>query len=99
MSIKIKATWMTDSGHSWLKVNKNELIDLGIDSKISSYSYKYQDFVYLEEDCDAEIYFKAKFKNDEWWLIEEFKSIARKIPFKIYKKEAICRKYPSYSRG
>ena len=46
----------TDPGHGWLEVPFKELAELGIENKISSYSYV--DMVpggftiYLEEDCD-----------------------------------------------
>jgi len=49
-----------DAGHGWLKVSKQELINLSIENKISSFSYMHRDDVYLEEDCDAGIFEKAK---------------------------------------
>ena len=58
-------TYHTDPGHGWFEVKRAELERLGIVSRISSYSYQrgataYLDAaVYLEEDCDASIYFAA----------------------------------------
>lgn len=43
----------TDPGHGWVAVKRQELIELGILDKISSYSYQRGDTVYLEEDSDA----------------------------------------------
>ena len=44
--------YITDS-HGYLVVKHKELEELGIASKISPFSYKMGDKVYLEEDCDA----------------------------------------------
>lgn len=49
---KITINIISDPGHAWAKVPKSLLIDLGIDQKISRYSYKRGDFAYLEEDMD-----------------------------------------------
>ena len=43
--------WHTDAGHSWLRIPL-ELVEPARD-KISGYSYKDNEFAYLEEDCDA----------------------------------------------
>lgn len=48
----MKFTYYTDPGHGWVKVPRKLLTKLGIDHKISSYSYERGDSVYLEEDCD-----------------------------------------------
>ena len=48
-------TFFNDPGHGWMKVPRKLLVDLGVESKISTYSYQKGDFVYLEEDSDAEI--------------------------------------------
>lgn len=54
-------TYHTDPGHGWLEVEVSVLEELGIKEKISSYSYMSRDKskAYLEEDCDAGIFFKA----------------------------------------
>jgi len=51
--------WYSDPAHSWLKVKYSELVELGIQSKISPFSYRDGDDVYLEEDCDAPMYITA----------------------------------------
>ena len=48
----------SDPGHGWLAVNYDELVELGIQDKISSYSYVKCNTDYLEEDCDM-----AEFMN------------------------------------
>ena len=42
----------SDPSHSWAKVKRQVLINLGIASKVSRYSYQFKDNVYLEEDND-----------------------------------------------
>ena len=51
--------WAMDSGHAWLAVKAGELVSLGIQDKISSYSYVKGSTVYLEEDCDAGLFINA----------------------------------------
>ena len=57
-------TFHSDPSHGWLEVQKKELEELNIFNKVSEYSYINGDLVYLEEDCDANIFinaFKSKF--------------------------------------
>ena len=49
----------SDAGHGWLAVKLTDLIDLGINKKISRYSYIKGETVYLEEDLDLSVFFKA----------------------------------------
>ena len=55
----MKFTYYTDGGHGWIKVKKQLLGKLGIENKITSYSYMRKDYVYLEEDCDLHTFEKA----------------------------------------
>lgn len=48
--------YYTDGGHGWLKVPLKIIKDLGL--KPSSYSYKDENFGYLEEDLDMGEFFK-----------------------------------------
>ncbi len=48
-----------DAGHGWMAVKRQELVDLGIMDKISTYSHQRGATVYLEEDCDAYLFIKA----------------------------------------
>jgi len=43
-------TKIDDPAHGWLKVPLKEVEDCG--ANISSFSYKDDDYAYLEEDCD-----------------------------------------------
>lgn len=51
--------YIQDPGHGWIKTPVKLLIELGIASEISSYSYYRDGFAYLEEDCDAARFFNA----------------------------------------
>ena len=48
-----------DPGHCWLKVKIAELEKLGIEGKITAFSYVRGDNAYLEEDCDAGVLINA----------------------------------------
>lgn len=66
-----KYTFYNDPGHAWLKVSKKELEKLGLIEKISSFSYERGEFAYLEEDCDASVFLKAKRDAGESFEIVE----------------------------
>jgi hypothetical protein len=51
--------FFADPGHAWIEVPRGDLIELGIADKVSRYSYVKGDTVYLEEDCDALLFFIA----------------------------------------
>jgi len=53
----IKATYYTDPGHGWFAVKRDVLAKLGLLYSISHYSYQKGMTVYLEEDCDATLFF------------------------------------------
>ena len=55
----MKLKFFMDPGHGWLKVPIGLLRELGIESRITAYSYRRGDFAYLEEDCDATTFVKA----------------------------------------
>jgi len=74
--MKRRLTFHTDPGHGWLEVPHAELKELGIDSKISEYSYHNSGIVYLEEDCDAGVFIdaiKAKHPGIELIMKENYK--------------------------
>lgn len=52
--------FITDAGHGWLAVPRQEVETLGLE--ISHYSYQDNEtgMVYLEEDCDAAVFIDAK---------------------------------------
>jgi hypothetical protein len=55
-------TFITDPAHGWLTVSLAELQDLGIADDISPFSYisTSKGVAYLEEDCDALRFIRAK---------------------------------------
>jgi hypothetical protein len=57
--MKKKYLFVSDPGHGWLAVDRQELKDLGIEKDISSFSYVDENTAYLEEDCDAGIFIEA----------------------------------------
>jgi hypothetical protein len=77
-------TFHADPAHGWLEVPAHELYFLNIAHKISRYSYTDTKKVYLEEDCDAALYFNAAKRNG--WNItttEKFtngESFIRRLP-------------------
>lgn len=57
---KLVYKFYSDAGHGWLAVKRQELIDLGIYHRITSYSYQRGNTVYLEEDCDLSLFVETK---------------------------------------
>ena len=52
----------SDPGHGWLEVTPSDLSEVGLKlADISGYSYKNRrgTRLFLEEDCDASLFFKA----------------------------------------
>lgn len=62
--VKKSYPFYADCGHGWLKVEFAELVRLGIEKKITSYSYMLGPYVYLEEDQDLSTFFDAKCEVD-----------------------------------
>ncbi len=52
---ELEIDFYEDPAHGWLAIPLKFLKPLGVDKKISEYSYKDKQFVYLEEDADASI--------------------------------------------
>jgi hypothetical protein len=61
---------ISDPGHAWLEVTRDEITRLGIADKISGYSYQNGVHCYLEEDCDLAAFVQAKAEADE--VVEYF---------------------------
>jgi hypothetical protein len=51
----MKLNVYNDPGHGWVAIKRDVLIKLGIEHKVSYYSYQRGQTVYLEEDCDASL--------------------------------------------
>ena len=56
--------FFNDAGHAWLRVPIAELIGLSIADQISACSYINGKYAYLEEDCDAGVFLRARFGQD-----------------------------------
>ena len=52
-------TVYTDPGHGWIKVPIALLVSLGIADKITTFSYRKNEYAYLEEDLDAATFIEA----------------------------------------
>ena len=66
-----KLKWISDSGHGWLEVPTQNVLDAGVVP--SQYSYISDDRLttYLEEDCDARAYLWEVGSGDEY-IPEEY---------------------------
>lgn len=86
----MKLVFLSDCGHGWLRVSVAELINLGIEDKISAYSYVSPDrkWAYLEEDCDTGTYLQKK----GWGAAEWQKNVKKR-----YSDRSSVRNYDSYA--
>jgi len=53
-----KLLWISDPSHAWLKVPLDVLWTLQSGHVYSDYSYRTEEFAYLEEDCDATLFLR-----------------------------------------
>lgn len=75
--------FFTDPAHGWLEVTRDEINRLRVVP--SKYSYMRGDLVYLEEDCDASAFIRAK------------KELGEKVETtEIYRVRTAIRNYPSF---
>ena len=61
----MKYKFIEDPGHGWLEVERLEIERLCLEDQISRYSYVRGAKVYLEEDCDAAAFIRAKTARGE----------------------------------
>jgi len=59
MPIKRDLAFIVDPGHGWLSVKTSDIQALGIAKDITSYSYRFNDRAYLEEDVDTGLFLEA----------------------------------------
>jgi len=78
--------FISDPAHGWVKVPMSVLKELGIESDITSYSYRKGDIAYLEEDVDAMKFIDA---------FEKKFGVKPKFEERIVNRTQI-RNYPSY---
>lgn len=55
----MKIIYHNDGGHGWYAVKRKKLETMGILNNVSGFSYELGETVYLEEDCDASLFFNA----------------------------------------
>lgn len=84
---KFTLTVYSDPGHSWAKVRREVLKNLGVDKDISSCSYQRGDYVYLEEDLDLGVLCRALLKNNTRVIFRE----------KVTNKPSRVRNYDPYT--
>jgi hypothetical protein len=79
----MKITYHNDSGHGWYSVKRSKLESMGVLNKISGFSYQKGDSVYLEEDCDAGLFFNA-LSEEEKQSIKVINSYKDRSPIRNY---------------
>ena len=82
-------TFYSDPGHGWLEVDREDLIELSLGDKISGFSYQKGNKVYLEEDCDATLFWKAY--EAKYNTAMHYKE--------VYQENTFIRRLPSYERS
>lgn len=84
-------TFYCDPGHGWLKVSYKELVELGIQDKITIHSYMRWNGeswdCYLEEDCDATLFYETK----------KSRGVEIKPTYKYSQKSSKIRSYYEYN--
>ena len=85
-----KYFFYSDPSHGWLKVQRKELVELGIETQVSGYSYQKGDAVYLEEDRDASIFI------DAWEAKNRIKLMNSQINFHIVDRASRIRTYQPF---
>jgi proteasome assembly chaperone (PAC2) family protein len=67
----MKFNFYGDPGHGWVKVPYSLIKKLGIEKKISFYSYYRKGNVYLEEDCDFRTFHNAMQEKKQITITEQ----------------------------
>lgn len=81
----MKITFFHDNGHGWYSVKRSKLESMGVLNKVSEFSYQKGDSVYLEEDCDAGLFFN-NLSGQELDLIEVIESYSNRSPIRNYER-------------
>ena len=55
----ISIDYVQDPGHGWLAADVQSLRGLGLLDKVTRFSYRDGDLVWLEEDCDGPAYLRS----------------------------------------
>ena len=81
--MNIRPTFYQDPGHGWLAVKRQWLQALGIEDRITPYSYQRGSTVYLEEDCDFARFHEAA--KAAGWEVNYFpKHTDKRSPIRSY---------------
>lgn len=79
--------YVQDPAHGWISADIHQLRSFGLTDKVSQYSYRDGDLVWLEEDCDAPLFVRALEKAG--------------IPFKVVEThtrgDAFIRRLPRFT--
>lgn len=67
----MKVIYHCDGGHGWYAVKRDKLASLGTLAKVSGFSYQKGGTVYLEEDCDAALFFEHLTPEEKASLVVE----------------------------
>ncbi len=76
--------YISDPSHSYLRVPVRKVENLGFMDKISEYSFFNNHYVWLECDCDAQLFFDAL---DERGIQEPtiyMETLEKQAPFRLY---------------
>jgi len=65
----MKIIYHNDGGHGWYAVKRKKLETMGILNNVSGFSYERGETVYLEEDCDASLFFNALSEAEKQQII------------------------------
>lgn len=65
----MKIIYHNDGGHGWYAVKRKKLETMGILNNVSGFSYERGETVYLEEDCDASLFFNALSETEKQQII------------------------------
>ena len=79
----MKVIYHNDGGHGWYAVKRKKLESMGILNKVSRFSFERGGTVYLEEDCDASLFFNA-LSEEEKQQIKVIDSYRDRSPIRNY---------------
>jgi len=82
-----------DSGHSWLAVPYQLLVQLNIEKRISPSSFRNEAMTYLEEDRDAKIFLRV-FTN--LWYKRHNKDVPEDFLVYQYQHNSFVHQYASF---
>lgn len=83
----MKIIYHNDGGHGWYAVKRKKLESMGILNNVSGFSYERGQTVYLEEDCDASLFFNA-LSEEEKQQIKIINSYQDRSPVRRYSRFA-----------